>query len=131
MADQSGSAQFQALFEPALQAYEEKTGIKLAQHPLAVQIQTCQSDDDINTLLQGQAQAVSDRQACDRIIKSIEKTLSILVPLSVAATLAVGTVSQKDLMADFASLTVCGQSSQPAKAIQSGLAILLDVCVVL
>ena len=103
MPDQSESTHFQALLESALHAYEQKTGIKLAQQPLAVQIQSCQSDDDINTLLKHQAQALGDIQASDRIIKSIKKTLLTLIPLSASATLAVGLVSQKPLMPDFAS----------------------------
>jgi hypothetical protein len=131
MTDQSVSAHFQALLESALQAYEQKTGIKLAQYPLAVQIRNLQSDDDINTLLQCQAQVLDDIQASDRIIKSIKKTLSIVVPLSAEVTLAVGLASPKALIPDFKSLTICGQSSNPAKAIQSSLAILLDVCTVL
>ena len=53
MTDHSASHRFQALFESALQAYESKTGITLAQHPLAVDLQDCHSVDDITTLLQG------------------------------------------------------------------------------
>jgi hypothetical protein len=96
MADQSTSARFHALFQSALQAYEKKTGIKLAEHPLALHLQTCQSVGDINTHLQSQAQAVGNSQASDRIIKSIKKTLSILVPLSEATSLSyeVGLVSR-------------------------------------
>jgi hypothetical protein len=128
MADQSGPTHF---LESALQTYEQQTGIKFTQHPLAVQIQSCQSDDDINTLLQGQARAVCGIQESDRITKSIKKIPSIVVPLSAAATLAVGLVSQETLMPDFVSLTVGGQASHPAKAIQSSLVILLGVCAIL
>jgi hypothetical protein len=127
MADHSGSAHFQILFESALQAYEKTAGVTLAQHPLALQIQSCQSVDDINTLLQNQAQAITDLQASNRIMKSVKKILSILVPLSTAATLTVPLVNQKTLVVDFASLTVSCQSSDPAKAIHASLAILLDV----
>jgi hypothetical protein len=88
MTDQSGSARFQALFESALQAYEKKTGITLAQHPLAVKLQSCRSVEDVTALLQGQAKAFSDFQANDRITKAIKTTISILTPLSDAASLA-------------------------------------------
>jgi hypothetical protein len=95
MADQSRTTRFQALFESALQAYEKNAGVTLAQHPLVLQLEHCHSADDITTLLQSQAQGVSDLQAGDRIMKSIKKTLSIVVPLSTAASLAVGLVRQK------------------------------------
>jgi hypothetical protein len=107
MTDQSGSARFQMLFESALQAYERKTRIILAQHPLAVNLQSCQSVDDITTLLQGQAQAFNDFRESDRILRAIRTTVSILTPLSQATSLAnaVGSVSQKALMGRFTSLT--------------------------
>ena len=96
MADQSGSARFQALFESALQAYEKKAGVKLAEHPLAIQLQSCHSIDDVTTLLQGRAQAFNDFQGSDRILKSIKTTVLILTPLSAALSLAgaIGLVSQ-------------------------------------
>ena len=87
MADQSGSARFQTLFESALLAYEKKTGVALAQHPLAQQIQSCHSAQDIITILQGRAQAFDEFRR-DKIIKSIKATVSILTPLSTAASLA-------------------------------------------
>ncbi len=36
MAHQSGPPHFQPLFESALRAYQEMTGITLAEHPFAV-----------------------------------------------------------------------------------------------
>jgi hypothetical protein len=91
MADQSGSVHFQVLFEPALQAYEQMTGIALTQHPLAANIQSCHSIDDITILLQGRAQAFSNLRQKDRMMKAIKNTVSILNPLSDA----VGFVRQK------------------------------------
>ena len=38
MGDQSPLTHVQTLFEPALQAYEMKTGVALSAHPLAVQL---------------------------------------------------------------------------------------------
>jgi hypothetical protein len=107
MTDQSGSARFQSLFESALQAYEKETRILLAQHPLAVDLQTCQSVDDITTILQGQAQAFNHFRESDRIMRAIRTTVSILTPLSQATSLAnaVGLVRRKALMGCFTSLT--------------------------
>ena len=131
MADQSGSPRFQALFESALQAYESKTGITLDQHPLAVDLQDCHSIDDITTLLQGRTQAFSDFRERDRMLKAIKATVTILTPLSDAASLAVGLVRQKALIACSTSLTLFQRSLfPPAKAVHTGLGILLDVCTV-
>jgi len=107
MADQSGSARFEALWESALQAYENKTGVALAQHPLALSLQTCHSIDDMATLLQRRAQAFDDFRQRDRIMRTIKTTISILTPLSHTASLAdvAGLVSQKTLMPCPTSLT--------------------------
>ena len=133
MADQSTSARLQDLFELALQAYEKKTGIALAQHPLAVNLQNCQSIDDITTLLQGQAQAFNEFRESDRIMKAIKTIVTILTPLSEAVSLAnaVSSVRQRALMACFTSLTSFQKLFPPTKAIQAGIGILLNVCTVL
>jgi hypothetical protein len=126
MADQMVSTHFQALFDSALQAYKRNTGITLAEHSLTAQLDRCSTVEDMTALLQRQAEAISDLQARHRIIKSIKTTVSILIPLHVA----VGLVRQNALMACFTSLTVFMQTLLPSKAIQAGLAILLDVRVI-
>jgi hypothetical protein len=125
MADQSGTA----LFEETLQAYERETGITLDQHPLTVQLQSCHSIGDVATLLEGRTQAFGDFRERDRMIKAIKTTVSILDLLSDAASLAnaIGLVGQKALMTCSTSLTIFQTSFPPAKAIQAGLGILLDV----
>jgi hypothetical protein len=88
MADQSGSARFQSFFESAWQDYGRNTGVPLVQHPLAVDLQSCQSVDDITTLLQRQVQAFSDLKERDRMMKAIKTIVSILVPLSDVTSVA-------------------------------------------
>jgi hypothetical protein len=105
MADQSGSARFQTpSFESALQAYEEKTGITLAQHPLALELHNYQSIHDISILLQGRTQAFGNSRAKDRMMKAIKTIVSLLTRLGHAATPA-ESVRQKVLMACSTSLT--------------------------
>ena len=62
-------------------------------------------------------------------MKSIKTTVPILSKLSSAASLseAFGLVRQQQLVACFTTLTVLLQAFPPAKAIQTCLAILLDV----
>jgi len=134
MADQSASPRFHALVVSALQAYESKTGVTLAQYPLAVQLQSCLSAGDVTILLQSRAHAFSDCYATDKIMKSIKTTVSILAQFSNAATLtdAVGLVRQNAPCWCFTSLTAFFKTLfPPAKAIQAGLGVLLDVCTVL
>jgi hypothetical protein len=100
MADQPGSPRFQPLFESALQAYEKTTGVTLAQHPLAQQLQSCHSAQDVITLLQGQVQAFDELRR-DKIIKSIKATVSILTPLSASLPDSFGLVRPEALMALF------------------------------
>jgi len=102
MTDQPGSARFQALLDSALQEYEKKAGVTLAdtEDSLAIRLQRCHSIDDITTLLQEKAQAFNDLRQRDRIFKSIKVTVSILTPISAVASAVaddVGLVRQKGL----------------------------------
>ena len=110
MTDQSGSSRFQAILESAVQAYEKKTGVILADliDSFAVRLQRCLSVDDIATLLQGQAKDIDDFQQRDRVFKSIKTTVSILSPISSVASVAdnVGLVRRKVQMTCFTSLTI-------------------------
>ena len=90
MTDQPGSARFQALLGSALQDYEKKAGITLAdwEDSLAIRLQRCHSIDDFTILLQDKAQAFNDLRQRDRIFKSIKATVSILAPISTVASIA-------------------------------------------
>jgi len=105
MADQTQSARFQNLFESALEAYEKKTGIKLAQHPLSMGLQNCNPVGSITAFLLSQAPAFSDFTENDRIMGLIKVTVWILTALSAIASLsdAFSPVRQKALMACFTS----------------------------
>ena len=128
MAHQPEFARIQAHFEPTLQAYEKKA-VSLAQHPLAIKIQNCDSVEAITVILYDQVWALRELKGSDKIMRSIKATVSTLFKLSSATSLAdaFGLVHQQELVAYFASLTGFLQALPPAKAIQACLAILLDV----
>ena len=90
MTDQLGSSRFQALLESAVQAYEKKAGVTLADlgDSLGIQIHSSHSVDHLTTLLYDKAQAFDDLQQCDRIFKSIKATVSILTPISAVESVA-------------------------------------------
>ncbi|KAH9983483.1 hypothetical protein BJV74DRAFT_618971 [Russula compacta] len=111
MGDQSGSSRFQDLFESALQHYEHQTGISLPDHPLAQQLQTCNSVESIIALLQQQANAFSEFRGSDRILKSLKNLVSVLCKLS-------ATAHPGDAV---------GLSFPHAKVVHTGLAVLLNV----
>ena len=87
MSDQLGSCpnRYEVFFESALQDYEEQTGIPLSKHPLAEQLQNCQSVESITTLLQEQARAFNDFQGGDKIMKSLKSVVSALSRVSAVA----------------------------------------------
>ena len=129
MANQSASVSFQTLLESALLQYEKKTGVTLSKHPLALQLQSCNSVEDLNTILQDKAKDVRESE---RIIKSMKTIVSILTPLSSVASLpdAVGLVRyMPPEVTSYSDLFL--QTFPPAKAIPACLGVLLDVCAIL
>ena len=118
MAHRSESAHFQALLESALRAYEKKAGVSLAEHPLALKFQNCDTVDGITAIFQDRAQTFRDLQGSDKIMKSIRTTVSILSKLSSAASLAdvFGLVLQGALMICLTPLTFfCYRHSHPQR----------------
>jgi len=107
-ADHLGSPRFRALFQSALKSYEEKAGVKLANHPLVLQLQNCHTVESIAAVLQGQALVPSDFPGSDRVMMSIQGTVSILTRLSATAPLAVDIdlVRQQPLAMCSTALTV-------------------------
>jgi hypothetical protein len=85
MSDQSGPSRLQVLFESAFQDYEKQTGIVLAKHPLAEQLQECDSVESVTAVLHGQTQAFSEFRGKDKFMKLLRNAVSILHKLSATA----------------------------------------------
>ena len=107
MADQSRTSRFRAQFESALRAYQRETSITLAEHSLAIQLQSFSSVESIIVFLQNEARAFSDLPRSDIIMKSIESTVSILSAISAAPSLdgAISLVRQNALIGGSTYLT--------------------------
>jgi hypothetical protein len=133
MADQSGSTRFRARFRSALQTYQQTTGVTLAEHPLAVQLQSCCSVESITTILTHEVRSPGGNLGSDGIVKSIESIVSILFTLSNTAAFgdAIGLVRQEAPMTCFHTPDGYSQLYPPARAILAGLAILFAVCTTL
>ena len=104
MSDHSGSSHFRVLFEAALHDYEKQTGITLAKHPLAEQLQGCGSVESITALLHEQAQALDEFIGSGKIMKLFKNTVSILYALSNIVNL--GLVCPKGAIEYFTTLTL-------------------------
>src|ERR1019366_5756915 len=81
----SRSSHLRVLFEAALQDYENQTGIALAKHPLAEQLENCDSVESVTAVLREQTQAFSDFRGKDKVLKPLKDTVSVLYKLSTAA----------------------------------------------
>jgi hypothetical protein len=85
----SSSNNFQLIINNALKAYEKRTKKDLLAHPLASQIQACNSPGAILAILQQQIQGQDQsRSSDDRWTKWLDPTVNILYMLS--ATLGEG-----------------------------------------
>ena len=126
MSDQSGLARFQVLFEASLEEYEKQTGITLAKHPLTEKFQHCDSVESVAAIFQEQVPACSEFRGRDRIIKSLNSTISVLCALSVGVNL--GLVRPKISMGCSRSLMLILQLPPFLKEIYVALAILIGVC---
>jgi hypothetical protein len=77
----SSSSNFQLIINNALKAYEKRTKEDLLAHPLASQLQACDSPGDILAILQQQVQGL-DQSSDDRWTKWLNPTMSVLYSLS-------------------------------------------------
>jgi len=75
-------AHFRARLDAALHAYENTAGVILAEHSLAVELQSCDSVESSTALLKYEAQSFGDLLGIDRIMRPIEKIVSMLFTLS-------------------------------------------------
>ena len=87
MADQSQSSRlhWQTLYEAALHDYQNQTGISLADHPLAEQLQNCDSVESITAVLCEQTQAFNEFRGKDKVLKPFKRAVLILYKLSAVA----------------------------------------------
>ena len=86
------SFQFQSLFNAALQQYADQTGTKIDDHPIAKQLESCDSLDSICSVLQEYAQRFAKSRGDDgRIMTCLNRTIHVLYTLSTSTVLGEGT----------------------------------------
>ncbi|KAH8985141.1 hypothetical protein EDB92DRAFT_1950166 [Lactarius akahatsu] len=105
----TSSTDFGTIFGAALEAYKKQTKKDIAFHPLAVQLQSCDSPNAILSVLQAQVQAFDQSQITDeKLTKWLDPTVNVLYAFS--ATLGEGV----------------GLTFPPAKMIFAGIGVLLQ-----
>ena len=98
MSQPASSTTLQALFDSALEDYKTKTGGTLTDHPVAKQLETCESVDSIIAILQEQAQAFREfRESDGRLMKAINSSVDVLCTPSITSALnvAIGLVVRR------------------------------------
>ena len=92
-ATSSSNSNFQLIFNNALKAYHKRTKNDLLLHPLAAQLQTCDSPGDILAVLQEQVQGLDQsRSGNERWTKWLDPTINVLLAFSSTLGAGVGLV---------------------------------------
>ena len=90
----SSSPNFQSIFNASLQAYDNKTKNKLLDHPLATQLQSCDSPNAVLTVLQDLVRQFDKCRASDERLKNwLDPTVNVLYAFSATLGEGVGLVS--------------------------------------
>ncbi|KAH8999580.1 hypothetical protein EDB86DRAFT_645495 [Lactarius hatsudake] len=105
----TSSTDFGTIFGAALETYKKQTKTDVTSHPLATQLQSCDSPSSILAILRAQVQAFDQSQSADeKLTKWLDPTVNILYAFS--ATLGEGV----------------GLAFPPAKTIFTGIGVLLQ-----
>ncbi|KAF8469892.1 hypothetical protein DFH94DRAFT_812381 [Russula ochroleuca] len=122
----SSSSSFQLIINNALKAYEKRTKNDLLAHPLAAQIQACDSLTAILTVLQQQIQGLDQPRSDDRWTKWLDPTVNVLFAFS--ATLGAGvSLAFPPANAIFTGIGVLLSISQTAKDVQASKDTIMDI----
>ena len=91
----ASSSNFQLIINNALDAYKKRTKDDLLAHPLASQLQACDSPDAILAILQQQIQGIDQSRSGDRWTKWLDPTVNVLFAFSSTLGAGVGPVSSR------------------------------------
>ena len=118
-----------SIFNAALRAYEKKTGNDITSHPLATELQSCDSPDAILAILRRQIPTPDRSHNGDETFaKCLIPTVNVLYTLSDALGDGVGLVSiTTSSLLRICALTPFSQVFSPAKVIFTSVGVLLSV----
>ena len=127
----TSSKNFETIFSAALKVYKKQTKKDIASHPLATELQSCDSSSAILAVLRAQVQIFDQSQGADEnLTKWLDPTVNVLFAFSATLGNGVGVVNCKISSRSRSPLT-CVQVFPPANAIFAGIGVLLQVSVLL
>jgi hypothetical protein len=91
----AASSNFQLIINNALEAYNKRTKKDILVHPLAPQIQACNSPGAILAVLQQQVQGLDQSRSDDRWTKWLDPTVNVLFAFSETLGAGVGLVGSR------------------------------------
>ena len=87
----SSESNIPALFETALREYEKQAGTNLLNNHLVTRLQSCNSVDEISTVIQEHAQAFHKFRGSDgRVTTWLKRSVHVLHTLSTSSALGAG-----------------------------------------
>ena len=118
-----------SIFNSALQTYKKKTGKDIASHPLATELQSCDSPNAILVVLRRQVPSLDrSKDSDERIAKCLVPIINVVYTFSATLGEGVGLVIITILsLRRFCTLTAASKVFSPAKIIFSGIGVLLLV----
>jgi hypothetical protein len=124
----SSSPNFQLIFNNALKAYEKNTKRDLLAHPLAAQLQACDSPSAILLVLQEQARELNESRTNDeRLTTWLAPTVNVLYALSGVLGEGVGLVCFNTWDRLRSPCLYYSQVFSPAKVVFAGIGVFLLV----
>ena len=128
----SSSSNFQLIINNALDKYKKRTKNDLVVHPLAAQLQSCNSPSSILAVLHQQVQGLDQSRSSDeRWSRWLDPTVTVLHTLSSTLGDVVGLVCLTLLLFEIYTLIFTRQVFSPANVIFAGFSVLLSVCILL
>jgi hypothetical protein len=121
------SSNFNVIFDKALKAYKVKTKQDLATHPLAKQLNLCDSPAAILTILQDQVRHFEkSRSGDERLRRWLGPTINVLYAFTETLGVGVGIVRVNRFVGDIVLIQI-PQVFSPAQAVFAGAGVLLLV----
>ena len=95
----TSQSNFASIFNASLESYKRKTKNDLASHPLLPGLQSCESPENVLTVLREQVPAFSQSQSSDdRLTKWVTPTVNVLHSFSETIGQCVGLVNTKTFL---------------------------------
>ncbi|KAI9461935.1 hypothetical protein BJY52DRAFT_165874 [Lactarius psammicola] len=117
----TSSTNFETIFTAALKEYKKQTKKDIASHPLATQLQSCNSPGAILAVLRTQVQAFDQSQSADeKLTKWLDPTVNVLYAFSAVLGNGVGLIFPPS-NAIFAGIGVLLQAIKDVRASQNAL----------